>query len=370
MKNKIAFIKFGGLAAGGTERFLHAIAANLPKQDFDVDFYYCDSAPYIGSDWIHPNTDPFRKKYLEENGVNLIKFNVQYKDIRTPTHVWINTNFWSLFNEEKYDVVVSGRAGHPEYPFTEIKHVPIINILTLIAGVDNQTNIFKTIQISNWSGEKWVAQGGDKNRLEIISLFQKFPDISNENMRSELNLENKFIYGFHQRDTEQMFSPIPLNSYKLIESDDTCFLLLGGSSKYKEQALNLNLKNFINLKHTGDEKIIHSFLETIDVFSHGRKDGETFGAVFVEAFYHKKPIISHLAEANGHVEVIADGGVVLNENDIDSYAKEMKKLKNDREYYLKKSEAGYNRYVNNYSIENQMKKIINLFNDAKKHGKY
>ena len=33
-KIKVAFIKFGGLCAGGTERFLHAIAANLPKEEF------------------------------------------------------------------------------------------------------------------------------------------------------------------------------------------------------------------------------------------------------------------------------------------------------------------------------------------------
>jgi hypothetical protein len=65
MKIRVAFIKFGGLATGGTERFLHAIAGCLPKDDFIVDYYYCDSAPYLGSDWVHPDTDPFRKRYLE-----------------------------------------------------------------------------------------------------------------------------------------------------------------------------------------------------------------------------------------------------------------------------------------------------------------
>ena len=104
---KVAFIKFGGLSAGGTERFLHAIATNLPNNRFVVDFYYCDSAPYIGSNWKHPDTDPFRKKYLEENGINLIKFNVRYKDITKPTHDWVDTDFWEKFNEDNYDVIIS-----------------------------------------------------------------------------------------------------------------------------------------------------------------------------------------------------------------------------------------------------------------------
>ena len=42
---KIAFIKFGGMANGGTEKYLQTIAAHLPKDEFEVDFFYCDAAP-------------------------------------------------------------------------------------------------------------------------------------------------------------------------------------------------------------------------------------------------------------------------------------------------------------------------------------
>ena len=46
-KIKVAFIKFGGMANGGTEKYLQTIAAHLPKDEFEVDFFYCDAAPYI-----------------------------------------------------------------------------------------------------------------------------------------------------------------------------------------------------------------------------------------------------------------------------------------------------------------------------------
>ena len=54
---RVAFVKFCGMATGGTEKVLQTIAANLDKNKFLVDFYYCDTAPYIGSDFVHPDND-------------------------------------------------------------------------------------------------------------------------------------------------------------------------------------------------------------------------------------------------------------------------------------------------------------------------
>jgi glycosyltransferase involved in cell wall biosynthesis len=366
MKIKVAFIKFGGLAAGGTERFLHTIAGCLPKEEFIVDFYYCDSAPYLGSNWVHPDTDPFRKKYLEDKNVNLIKFDVQFKDIRTPMHDWVGTNLWELFNEDNYDVIISGRAGHPEYPFYLIKNKPIINILTLIAGVDNQSNVFRTIQISDWAGQRWTEQGGDYSKLTIIPIFQEFPKPPFNNIREKLDLTNKFIYGFHQRNTEDLFSEVPLLAYKQIEDDNTAFVLLGGSSRYRQQAKELGLINFVYLEHTGDENEIHSFLDSIDVFTHGRNDGETFGAVFTEAMYHKKPCVSHKAAANGHMEVIGPSGVVFERNDINGYSKFMNDLKINKILYEEFSTNGYQHYIKNYSLESQLSKLVEIIKDASK----
>ena len=79
-KIRIAFIKFGGLCIGGSERFLQVVAANLSRDLFDVDYYYCDAAPYLGSSGRHGDTNPDRLKYMQDNRVRLIKFNVQFHD--------------------------------------------------------------------------------------------------------------------------------------------------------------------------------------------------------------------------------------------------------------------------------------------------
>ena len=93
----IAFIKYGGLASGGTEVSFQTVAKHLSK-DYIVDYYYCDPSPYIGSDFVHPPSEKSREEYLKNSKVNLIKFNVEYKDVTDRNHKWINTDFWDFFN--------------------------------------------------------------------------------------------------------------------------------------------------------------------------------------------------------------------------------------------------------------------------------
>lgn len=360
----IAFVKYGGLASGGTERFLQALSIALIENNFNVDYYYCDSSPYLGSDYIHPDTDDLLKKNLEDNGVNLIKFSVQYKDVRVSTHDWVNTDFWDYFKEENYDVVITGRAGHPEYPFYKITQTPLINILTLNAGVDNQKNNFRNIHLSKWAGDKWVTSGGDITKLDILGIIQKMP-IVNSNFKEEFNLNDKFVYGFHQRNSEHISSTIPIEAYSKVETNDTAFVLMGGSEVHLKLARDLQLKNFYHIPHSGDIQIIHKFLNSIDVFSHGRKDGETFGAVFVEAMYHSKPCLSHMAESNGHIEVIGNCGKVVSETDVDSYAIEMLKLKNNFDYYTDLSTKSYQRYANVYSYDINISKFLDILRNLR-----
>ena len=238
---KVAFIKFGGMAIGGTEKVLQTIAAELPKDKFEVDYYYCDAAPYIGSDFKHIDTDPSRVEYVKEHGVNPIKFNVGFKDVTKSTHDWVDTNFWDVFDEEKYDVIQTGRSGHPEYPFTLINKTPIVDSIHLSGMAENKSNVVKTVLISNEQKQRWIQSGGSAERAVTIPNPLKIPDVGDD-YRKQFGWEDKFIYGLHQRKDNGIFSPIPLEAYDEIENDDTAFLLLGGSVNYEKQAKDLGIK--------------------------------------------------------------------------------------------------------------------------------
>lgn len=362
-KIRIAFIKFGGLSAGGTEKFLQTIAAHLPKTMFDVTYFYCDTAPYIGSDFIHPDTSQERLKFMEEHNVKLVKFQVGAKDVTTPTHDWIDTNFWELFNESDFDIIQTGRAGHPEYPFVKIKKTPIIDSVHFLGGVDNQPNILRVMHICEWAKEKWINEGGDERRTVIISHPMDIPDLNLDNVREELDLKDKIIFGFHQRGDDGIVSHIPLKAYKQIEDENTHFLILGGSQLYSEQAKKLELKNFQQLDHTADRRKIYSFLNSLDVYAHGRKDGEVNSTAMAEAMYFGLPIISHTSEVNnGHVECIRDAGHVV--DTVEEYSAQLNKLKSDQIYKETLSQNALKNFKENYELQGQLAKIIDVYQDV------
>lgn len=365
-KIKIAFIKYGGLSAGGTEKLLQTIAANLPKDRFDVTYFYCDAAPHIGADFAHPTTDPYRKKYLEDNDVKLVEFKVGAKDLTTPTHVWRNTDFWEVFDEKDFDIVQTGRAGHKEYPFTHIRHAPIVDSIHLAAGVDNQYNIARVMHICKWSADKWTASGGDKKRVVLISHPIVINYTGARSLRETLNISSDTtVYGFHQRDADSIFSSLPLIAYKNIESTNTHFVLMGGSHLYREQAKELGVRNITFIDHSANPVEIYSFLKTLDVYAHGRKDGEVNSTAMAEAMYFGLPIVSHrTAVNNGHVECIGEAGHVVQEGDIRGYQEEMVRLMRDKSYYQMRSVAAKQRFTENYELEGQMQRITHIYEDV------
>jgi hypothetical protein len=243
-KIKVAIVVFGGLSAGGTEKFLQTIAANLNKKRYEVDYYYCNSAPTIGA-YVKPSPQSeHRLIYLKNHNVDLIEFYIEAKDLTSPYHNWVNTNFFTVFDETKYDIIQTGRAGHKEFPFNKIKRTPIVDSIHLKAGVDNQYNIARVMHICQWSAKQWTAAGGDKSRIVQVSHPMEINSTSTATLHKELGiLRDKMIYGFHQRDAESIFSPVPLEAFATIANENNHFIIMGGSQKYQEQAATLDIQN-------------------------------------------------------------------------------------------------------------------------------
>jgi len=364
-KIKIAFIKFAGLAAGGTEKYLQTLAANLPKEEFEVDYYYTDGVQLIGNSWKHPDTDRDRVKYMIDNGINIIHVNCEARDDRFgPPYTWINSNFFELFNQKKYDIVQTGRSGYQEYPFCDMKNDIFIDSIHGygVQGIEKRDNIIKTILLSSTQIKNWINNGGDEDKIVCIPPLIEFSKLPSISLRKELNIENDiFIYGMHQGNREDIFSDIPLQAYKQIENEKTLFLMLGGANKYRVQAQQLNIKNIKFLNFNGDSKYINDFVKTLDVFSHGRFDGEVCSAAIIEALYHGKPIISHPAINNGHFEQIEGCGFVA--FSVDEYSKKMQFFLDNKQMYDTLSNNCLLKYNNLYSFQKSIDKYTNLYKE-------
>jgi hypothetical protein len=363
-KIKIASIKFAGLAQGGTERFLQTIMANLPKDKFEVDYYYTNAAPYVASDYKHGDNDSLRGQYLKDNGVNLIPVHVDFKDITKPHHPWLGTNLYDLFDESKYDVVASAVAGHREFPFSEILNTPIVEIVTLPGMANRQENIITTIHISEFQKNSWINVGGDPKKAIVLPIVSEMPIKTNNNLKQGLGIpQDHFVFGMHQRPDDGIFSPIGLDAYKNLTSEKVSFVIMGGSKMYGDYAKLHNIKNFYQIPASGEPEMLDKFLNTIDVFAHSRKDGETFGNCLVEAMSYSKCIISHIAPAMGHIETIGNAGFIS--NSIYEYTSYMVQLMNNVDGLRDKlSSNALKKYNKDYSIPKIMEQIIKIYENA------
>ena len=359
---RVAFIKFCGMATGGTEKVLQTIASNLDKNKFLVDFYYCDTATYIGSDYIHPDNDWSRMVYCYANGVRLIKFFVKNKNVTTPTHDWVGSDFFDIFKESRYDVIQTGRAGHPEYPFTKINNTPIVDSIHLAGMAENKANVYKTVLISKDQRDKWVQAGGPRDRSVIIPNPVEIPDYTDSYIQ-ELKLRRKFVFGMHQRDDDGIFSNIPLEAYKKIENDKTHFILLGGSDRYKKQAEDLGIKNITFLPTVSELEPIHKFLNTLKVYAHGRADGEQCSCAIIEALAHNLPVISHTAPSLGHMEQIGDAGRVVSSSEV--YSLVMTKMIEDKNFYKECSANAKKRYESTYGMDAIISQYAAIYEEIK-----
>lgn len=354
---KLAFIKIGGLASGGIEKYLQLLAVQFRLLGHEVDYYYTDSITFKNG-WVHPGTVPERKKYLEDNGVKTIEVRVGSIDDLEIGGMWYDTNFFDVFDDNKYDFVIGGSKGFSCFPFNQIK-TPVIET---VHGTSWHTtnNYYKNILITDYQVEGWKNAGGDMTKTEVIYPLVEIPECS-VSKRRELGIGmTDIVFGLHQSNRRDIFSPIPLNVYKQIENDNTRFILIGGSNEYKEQANQLGLRTFISYPFQETLEGLHDILMSLDVYLHGRRDGEVCSASIIEAMYHSLPIVSHASNINnGHKIQLEDCGFFCyNEQEYLDAARQL--LDNDFRYKINmKTGKKYKQLFDFDVVLDKWEKIIN-----------
>lgn len=357
---RVAFIKYGGLSAGGTERWLQTMAASLPTDRFTVTFFYCDGGELSGLNARYWPTDPNRLAYLADHGVAVREFHVGRVDWSSPEHIWVDTDFWDIFDPQEYDLVQTAKAGPKEYPYYLIP-VPVVEFVTLDAGADPSASIVWTIHLSQWQRARWFARGGHFERSSVIPIPAE-PPASALDLRCELNIgASDVVAGFHQRVDDRIFSPVPLDAFARIQSSDRHFIIMGGSLRYRQQAEMLDLRGVHFLEHASDPTRISEFLNTLDVFAHGRHDGETFGAVFAEAMRHGLPCVSHYAPAgaNAQRETIGPGGYVA--KTVNDYATHLEALLSDEAIRQELGEVAQRHADGRFTPERCVADLVQLY---------
>lgn len=359
-KINISFVQYGGISY----RSLIDLAISLDKNLFDVKYFWCHPGKDLFSNFNHLQASSGQVltevQRLKNDGVIPIQFSVDKRFIPDPTLPWIDTDFFEVFEAVKTDIVFTWKGGRSEYPFMHLD-IPVVE-WNVFGMVDRSINLVKSLAISPLCRELYLKNGGDASKSEVMYVPVSTPTTT-DNLRQKLSIDDDTIVcGMHQRPEDAIFSPISLDAVRTISKkleNKIHFLILGGSDLYQSHARSIGLNNFQQLKYESGIDGVSRFLNTLDIYTHARADGETLGRVLQEAMIHKLPIISHTAQWNAHIETIGAGGVVV--SDTSKYASTL------GEWILNISKAkkigmlGYDEAVQKYSfpaIVSRFEKIL------------
>jgi glycosyltransferase involved in cell wall biosynthesis len=358
---KIAIIKQGGLCAGGIEKYLQQIALELKESGCQVDYFYTDAVPCGPQRWMHPGTDATRKDLLETNNIGLFEVTCTDIDALESGGKWNNSNLFDLFNPNNYDVVVGGHKGEPCWPFSVIRGPKIVETVhgtDFTSGASKYAD--KYVLISDCQTEKWIRAGGDQKRTSVIAPMVYVDMSDSKSDRRKWNIpHNKVIFGMHQSARSGLFSRIPLDAYKSNQSDQNFFVILGGTEEYDRHASSIGLKNYLRIPPASSSREINSFLSCLDVYSHGRLDGEVCSSAIIEAMAHSLPIISHPSSFNnGHAFQIDGCGFMAHSTQ--EYSSFMKALEVDQALREKSSKLTKEKYQSKFNFERCKEEILNV----------
>jgi len=191
--------------------------------------------------------------------------------------------------------------------------------------------------------------------------------ITYDDLREELNIGDKFVYGRIGRPDGNIYTDVNLRAYKSIENENTCLLYVAPNPSAKQLAKDLRIKNIIFLNTTSDEIRVSAIYNTFDVLCHSNSLGETFGNTIAEAMINGKPVVSHIGNGSwpqAQAELLGERqDLYVSPKNVEVYAEIMRKLKDNKEYYHEASRYLEMRAMHNYNYVEVAKEYLKLYRE-------
>lgn len=334
------FLQFG---IGGADKTAENIVRGLISLGHKPILFY--------NEWSHPKIS----SQWDSGTVMLSRFN-NYSDLNL-----IEINDISKLNDFNLDILNTHRSGDdfwaiPNFENTDFKFKIIETNFHGNCGTKADHRVFPSFSM--------IKKKKIKGDFSVIPNAI-MPPLTFGDLREELNIKNKFIFGRIGRACEEIYSSICLEAYKKIENDRTFFVYMSPCKKARLDAEKFGIKNIIFLEQSVDNIYVSKVYNTFDVFCHSNKLGETFGNTIAEAMIHGKPVVSHVGSGNwsqAQKELLDITPEVFVESDIlNRYRDIMKKLFEDRDFYTKIATAQKNKADFNYNYIEVSKKYYEVY---------
>ena len=362
----------------GSDKTLLYLVANLDKNKF---------FPIV----ILPNEGPLKMELEKENikviiapvlklyrkmftPSNLLKFSRDYfKGIKTIKSIrkeykidFIYSNtlavllgfFFCFFHKAKHIWHVHEIIESPKF-FTKFFRYFLNNPTNSVLIY----NSFATCKFWNCKGNNQVVWNG----------IAAFPEIEEEEKdvirKTILTSDNEIIFALVGRISRWKGQMLLLEAFnKLIKTHQNIRLVYIGSTPpnqehfldtLKEKIKNYGLIQKVNIIPFQDN--IHQFWQSIDVAVVSSTEPEPFGMVAIEAMMAKKPVIA--ANHGGLTEIVVDNetGFLVEPNNKDALKDALEKLITNPELRTSFGEKGFQRAIENFSIQKYVQKIEYIF---------
>jgi len=370
-KPRILFYHVSGLSFGGTEKFLQIIAKYLNKEKYDVFFMYSPKPRGNTATKLDG-----RRSYFNDSRVNLIEFQYDEMTQKYPYEIKnMRPHIKNIIQEKNIDLLVTAGSGYSEFPFNNIRNIPII-LLNIFGSPNVQKNILKNVCLSKEVSKK-IESIVEKNKIEIMGIPSEGPTPDSftlgQKIREKFEIKDTdMVFGRIGRPDNAIFDPIGIRAFKKIvkEFPDTHYIIMSPPPVLVEMVEREQIPNVHFLPSSAKEEDVWAFHQSIDAVAHFRNDGESFGLNIVESMLCGKPVITHRSHIwNAHLEYLEPAfSRVANKDNVDTYASFMKeftllkqqgKLKELGEKAREKSEE--------FLIENQIVRFEKLVDESIVH---
>lgn len=362
----------------GSDKTLLYLVANLDKNKFFPIVILPDEGPLkieLEKENVKVIIAPVLKLYRKMfTPGNLLKFiNDYFKGIKTIKSIrkeykidFIYSNtlavllgfFFCFFHKAKHIWHVHEIIESPKF-FTKFFRYFLNNPTNSVLIY----NSFATCKFWNCKGNNQVVWNG----------IAAFPEIEEEEKdvirKTILTSDNEIIFALVGRISRWKGQMLLLEAFnKLIKTHQNIRLVYIGSTPpnqehfldtLKEKIKNYGLIQKVNIIPFQDN--IHQFWQSIDVAVVSSTEPEPFGMVAIEAMMAKKPVIA--ANHGGLTEIVVDNetGFLVEPNNKDALKDALEKLITNPELRTSFGEKGFQRAIENFSIQKYVQKIEYIF---------
>lgn len=354
------------LGLGGTEKTCQLFFEHADKSEFEVHVAYEATGQ-------HPRKKEFEKSAAVCGG--------QLWEIDSYSNN-VKVDGWSLqsvIDQVNPDILHVYRSGYRDFP--EPGHhinVPHFVETNVFGFYDNNPKISRSLFMSKWLMHDTVKKLGIKpDRFDFVNNPVEMPcTAATLPISDRWRSDGAIVVGRCGRPDNGIYNAVSVDAVRLLRMQgyDIRFLVVAPPSNMIDDLCRHEIPFYV-IEPTVDPLVLSTFYNSVDIYTHARADGETFGVNIAEAMIHGKPVITHIATPSvpgmgvfqSQTELVDTGktGFVVN-NTPSEYAEALKILIDDEsmrrtmgDFGRRKAEAEYEASVCMHKLENIYREIVN-----------